>query len=58
MCCMLCNINESGEEFRLLFKCDTLRDQRNFLLRFYAFTDVNVVEHSQFKYANIGKTYL
>ena len=33
--CTLCNRNEIGNEFHLLFQCDTLRDQRNrFLTRY------------------------
>ena len=34
--CILCNIKEIGDEFHLLFQCDTLRDQINrFLTRYF-----------------------
>ena len=34
--CTLCNRNEIGDEFHLLFQCDTLRDQRNrFLTKYF-----------------------
>ena len=34
--CTLCNRNKIGDEFHLLFQCDTLRDQINrFLTRYF-----------------------
>ena len=34
--CTLCNRNEIGDEFHLLFQCYTLRDQRNrFLTKYF-----------------------
>ena len=36
--CILCNINEIGDEFHILFEYDNLRDHRNIFLASYFIT--------------------
>ena len=44
--CTLCNRNEIGDEFHLLFQCDTLKEQRNIFLPIYFINHANTFKFS------------
>ena len=45
--CMLCDLNEIGDEFHYLFKCNYLKKERNHLINSYYYVRPNVMKFEQ-----------